>query len=463
MNNHVNSADQPESVDGQRQPVTVSRRRLLQMLGIGGVMGATSACSGTSLASSSKTPKSAKSPKQSKSPGSTKSSSGKRTANPGAATPNISGPGANRVLVVLEMQGGHDGFSMLVPYGDARFRSLRERGWTDPKELHVLDDRYALAKGLAPIADRLSLIEGVGVAKPDLSHFAMLQRWWHGDPDGVGNQLTGFLGRCCDVRAGSEPVTGLTLGGGSTPSLITAKATTVALPALDSVRELSVNNEENRRLKATLAGLANNGLVSKKTLGTSESTDNLIAAARRGLVSSIDLSTMVGRIGEAPKGYPENDIASALSMSRQLISLDAGIRIIHIPWGSFDTHSGSVGTHNDHMVRLGAALAAFDKDLKANGLGDRVLLASTSEFGRRPEANQSGTDHGTASTMMLLGPTKPGRHGSPPNFGGLDGNGNVKATVSMADYYATLAQWLGIDPSDVLSKGATPIDTLGIS
>jgi uncharacterized protein (DUF1501 family) len=151
-----------------------------------------------------------------------------------------------------------------------------------------------------------------------------------------------------------------------------------------------------------------------------------------------------------------------LALTRQLISINAGIKIFHIPWGSFDTHTNEIGTHTDHMNRLGLALDAFAKDLEANELKDRVLLASTSEFGRRAEANQSGTDHGTASTMLLMGPVKAGRHGQAVNFKTLDDQGNVRATTAMTDYYATLASWIGVRPDDVLAKGSHTISTLGI-
>ena len=112
------------------------------------------------------------------------------------------------------------------------------------------------------------------------------------------------------------------------------------------------------------------------------------------------------------------------------------------------------------MNRLGVALAAFRDDLAAHGLADRVLVATTSEFGRRPGANSGGTDHGTASTALLMGPVKPGRHGTPVSFTKLNEDGNVAATVSMTDYYATLAHWLGARPSDVLTGAAHVIDTL---
>jgi uncharacterized protein (DUF1501 family) len=448
MNSLPELPQHPESSDGARRPAEISRRQLLQLLGVGSLAAVGAACSQSPVAA----PKSSGSAKA-------KPANAKQAA-AASALAKSTGPTNDRILVVLEMQGGHDGFAMLVPYGDDKFRKLRDRVWIDPKELHMLDDRYAISKGLEPVASRLAFVEGVGVAKPDLSHTAMVHRWWQGDPEGNAGMLTGFLGRCCDVAAGKEPVTGVSMGGGSTPSLISARANTVALPSIEMVRELSKDEEEQRRLKKVMNLLAN-GPVNKSAVG-GDSTADLLAVARRGLNSSLDLSTMVGRIGEPPKGYPDSDIARSLAMTRQLISINAGIKIFHIPWGSFDTHTNEIGTHTDHMNRLGQALDAFAKDLEENGLKDRVLLASTSEFGRRAEANESGTDHGTASTMLLMGSVKAGRHGQPVNFKALDDQGNVKATTSMTDYYATLASWIGVRPDDVLAKGSHSISTLGI-
>jgi uncharacterized protein (DUF1501 family) len=169
-------------------------------------------------------------------------------------------------------------------------------------------------------------------------------------------------------------------------------------------------------------------------------------------------------LSETPKAYPEgNELGASLASIRQLISAGSGIRVFHVPFGSFDTHSGQVGTHNDYMNQFGAAVSAFRADLDAHGLSDRVLLATTSEFGRRAEANGGGTDHGTASTMLLVGPLAAGRHGTPVDFRRLDDAGNVKATVGLADYYATLAQWLGVASSDVLKGKPSVIDSLRLA
>lgn len=434
-----------------KTPLTLTRRQLMQMLGIAGAgaagTGLLAACSGGSgsEAASTTTAK----PQQ--------PAAGKARTSDALKT-------AGRILVMVELQGGNDGFATLVPYTDSRFRKMRERIWVDPKDLAIVDEKYAIAKGLAPIKDRLAFVEGVGVSKPDGSHFAMSDRWWHGDPDGRGDLQTGFLGRCCDALKGDEPITGLSLGGGSSPAMVTARAITASLPQLDMVRELAKDEPSEQRLRAAMDAMANAKSQQKKSASNGDSSlerERLTTIARSNLGSGLELLGTLNKLGERPKSYPENNsLADSLALSSQLLNLDVGVRVIHVPWGSFDTHTGEVGTHSDQMRQVGEALDAFHKDLERLGLSDRVLVATTSEFGRRPESNGSGTDHGAASTMLLSGAVKPGRHGIAPSFSRLDSDGNVKSTVSMSDYYATLATWLGVPPEEVVAKSATPISGL---
>ena len=53
---------------------------------------------------------------------------------------------------------------------------------------------------------------------------------------------------------------------------------------------------------------------------------------------------------------------------------------------------------------LAFQIAAFMNDLANQGLSDRVLVMTQSEFGRRVNENGSlGTDHGTAAPMFFVG------------------------------------------------------------
>jgi uncharacterized protein (DUF1501 family) len=142
-----------------------------------------------------------------------------------------------------------------------------------------------------------------------------------------------------------------------------------------------------------------------------------------------------------------------------VLAAGLGVRVVHVPFDAdFDTHEGHRDRHDELMRDLDASLDAFLADLDAAGLADRVLVATTSEFGRRPEeTGEGGLDHGTASTMLLAGPVDAIRLGEPVDYGRLDDDGNVAATISFDRYQATLAEWLGVPPGDVLDSAAEPL------
>lgn len=76
-----------------------------------------------------------------------------------------------------------------------------------------------------------------------------------------------------------------------------------------------------------------------------------------------------------------------------------------------------------------------------------------SEFGRRVQPNASnGTDHGTASTWLVLGDgVRGGMYGAQPSLTGLDRAGNVVPSVDHRSVYASILDgWLGADSQAVL-------------
>ncbi len=436
-----------------QSPQVVSRRQFLSLLGL------TTASAAAMLAMPDEASAASKKAAAKK----TKAVKGKAVVPAGPIPldpPTSNGPPARagqRTLVVIELQGGNDGFSMLIPSGDGRFRQLRDHVWLEPGNMVRLDDRYSVAKGLAPLMGNLALVEGVGVAKPEFSHTEMMTRWWQGDPDGNRGVRTGFLGRCCDLMGNTSGISAVSVGGGFTPSLVSERAATVALPDVGSLRELT--QDQDPRMRPALSALTEGG---NEASGLDAVDGDLLAKARAGMASGLNLLGGLGGVTGKKNGYPDDSLGGSLSLVRELISLNQGIRILHIPWGSFDTHTNQRWSHPDQMNHLGAALGAFRNDLTRNGLSDRVLVATVSEFGRRPGANASGTDHGAASTALLMGPVRAGRHGAPLNFNQLDNSGNVAATVSMNDYYATLASWLGLPISELMAGGGTPLASVGI-
>src|SRR6266446_1498615 len=126
----------------------------------------------------------------------------------------------------------------------------------------------------------------------------------------------------------------------------------------------------------------------------------------------------------------------------------------------FDTamttvHYTELGRHDSLMNYLDSAITAFHDDLTAYGMADRVMIATWSEFGRRPKENASGgTDHGTASPIFLIGDgVKGGLYGETPNLAKLDQLGNLSYAVDFrAVYQEILASHLGVDAKEILGQ-----------
>ncbi|MFE3195364.1 DUF1501 domain-containing protein [Nocardia sp. NPDC059240] len=359
-----------------------------------------------------------------------------------------------RRLLVIEMAGGSDGLSMTVPYADSRYRDLRRRTAIAAEQVHVIDDRLGLHPRLAQLAaSGVSVVPGVGTAKPDLSHFEMLHRWQTGDPEGTARTDTGFLGRLCDhLGDPGAPAVGVALGAGPSPALACERVTTLSV---DHGTEglFPVFEDDNIR---------DAWLAAQRAMAHPDRADApTFATARSGSAAALRFSDVAATLSPAADGYPDSDLGIQLRLAARLLADDNhGLRIVHVPMGAdFDTHTAHPDRYADLMTDLDDCLAAVRRDLAARGLTDRVLIAAYSEFGRRvPDNDSAGLDHGAAGTALLLGPTNPGVFGEPPSLRNLDADDNLRATVDMAEFYATIAEgWFGVPATDVLPGTPRPL------
>jgi uncharacterized protein (DUF1501 family) len=130
------------------------------------------------------------------------------------------------------------------------------------------------------------------------------------------------------------------------------------------------------------------------------------------------------------------------------------VRVVGLTVGHFDTHAGQPGVLQRDLQLASDSIYAFQRDLEARGIADRVITHVWSEFGRRGAENASGgTDHGSAGVGFLIGTKVKGQQlGSHPGVtGGLDGQGNLKPTADFrAIYAALLEQWFEVDSNAIL-------------
>lgn len=359
-----------------------------------------------------------------------------------AASPASPASGSDRLLVVLEMPGGNDGLSTVVPYGDGAYYDARPTVALAAGDVLALDDQLGLHPNLARIAARgAAAVVGVGAPEPDGSHFEMMQRWWRGDPapsvDGLG-----WVGRLADVLDdGSAVATALTIGTGSHPILRSDHASTLAIPGADAAWYLAggdgpVDTAFQRGVRA-IGGAGGDGYYGRLA-GMSGRT---VALAEQ----------LVGDEQEIT-GYPDSQLGRSLAFTRRLFQLGTGIRVVHVVMdGDFDTHEGHGYRHPEQMTALDEAVGAFFDDLDATGMADRVVLMTTSEFGRTVHENGSaGLDHGSASSMLVMGPVGTGIVGSHPSLTDLDDNDDLIATARFDSYLGAVVEgWLGVPAAEV--------------
>lgn len=160
----------------------------------------------------------------------------------------------------------------------------------------------------------------------------------------------------------------------------------------------------------------------------------------------------------APSGSKNNPLSSQFELVARLIGGGCKTKVFMVRIGGFDTHADqttsfdpTMGVHAALMYHISATMQAFQDDLKARGLEDRVLTVTTSEFGRRINSNGSyGTDHGTGGPIMIFGKgAKAGVYGTSPDLT----NENVTNVEMQFDYrevYANLLHnWMGVSEADV--------------
>ncbi len=361
----------------------------------------------------------------------------------------------DRILVMIQLGGGNDGLQTVIPIGDPKYRDLRPNLGKEADAALAIDKSVGLhqnLKGIKALYDqgKVAVVQGVGYPAPSFSHFDSIRVWETGDP--TRRQQNGWLGKTIEKNYDSagHPLVGCATGTTSTPGML-------------------------RDLQATLTVI--NDQASFKFQGNSDNVDKVMGTLYTstpgiyGALFDTAMATVRDTVAQlktsAAKYVPKaaysdnqrlvfsskNQLAAALQLASELIVTGTGVKVLHVTLGGFDTHYTEQARHGDLMAYLDSAVSAFHADLTAYGMADRVLIATWSEFGRRPQENASGgTDHGTAAPVFLIGdPVKGGLYGQTPSLSKLDSSQNVSFNVDFRSVYQEiLTSHLGVDGPDVL-------------
>jgi uncharacterized protein (DUF1501 family) len=363
----------------------------------------------------------------------------------------------DHVLVIVQLSGGNDGLNMVIPVADySKYYNARTN--VAIPENRVLPISGVTGTGLHPsmtglqglFADgKAKLIQAVGYPQPNFSHFRATDIWMSGsDSRQVLN--TGWLGRFLDEMYPGFPI-GYPNSTMTDPLAIQiGSVTSLTLQGAAQPMGMSISNP------SSFYSFVNNQI---------DPAPNSYAGKELSFVR--EMSKQTQKFGEVIKAanakvttqspYPtSNSLADQLKIVARLIKGGLKTKIYMVNYGGFDTHSNqtvagdtSIGYHATLLGNVSNAIKAFMDDLKFQGVEERVVGMTYSEFGRRILSNGStGTDHGAAAPLFVFGAmVQAGVSGTTPIL-------PIKATVGdnvpyqydfRSIYASILSNWLCVN------------------
>ena len=377
-----------------------------------------------------------------------------------AAAPNAP------VLISVFLDGGADSLSILAPTGDPRYPTLRPRLALAPSAgtPFAEDARLRWHPSVASLATlhaegKVTVLPAVGYTSPDQSHFTSRHYWEVGATD--AHLRTGWLGRHIDVTGDPDnPLQGLSLQSRLMPALASTKRPVASIdsPSSYTFSAHRVRGEVETRMLAAMGaiGIAHRGSHDPALRQAGE-----VATQAHRLRHQ--LMPFRGAVA-SPVAYPQSGDSFPRRLAALAAMLGGGLPLrcvaLRAP-GMYDTHSDQAGSLSNGLQLTTDSLYAFQRDLEARGVADRVLIHVWSEFGRRARENGSaGTDHGAAGIGFLIGSrargTMIGEFPGLADGSGLDRQGNLRATSDFRGVYASLLeQWFGMDAAAVIPNAAS--------
>lgn len=386
---------------------------------------------------------------------------GERSAAHGAPTAD---PGI--ILVLLELYGGVDGLTTVVPFASDEYHRARPTSRVDPARVLRLNDAVGLHPALWRLRSRhdrgeLALIQGCGYPEPIYSHFRSMEVWHTARRAGRASG-DGWIGRLRRAAWPSDEREALVVHiGRELPwSLVSSDSVPLFFTSARNFRPVGRAREQ---LAVDLSAQA-----SPERAGASSSPrERLLASMKETHAASSTSSNRVQAalarfdgVGE----YPDASVGEELRTIAAMIAAGFETRVYSLAHGNYDTHGGTQGAIYQMLHdELDRALDAFLTDVSRTARGKDVVVLAFSEFGRRFHENESlGTDHGAAGPMFLVGPrVRGGILGEHPSLREPDADDNLVHTTDFRRVYASvLAQGFGIRPESVLADRFEPLPLL---
>ena len=362
----------------------------------------------------------------------------------------------DRILVLIQLNGGNDALNTIVPYEIDEYYRVRPTIAIPKGNVIQLENDHGMHPAMQSLTNmwnnnQMSVVLNTGYANSTRSHFEGTVNLATGSGRVMGggsiNQNTGVWGRYAEDVINNlgrplEHPMAVRIGGPA--SLFQSSLGNLGVSLGDS----EFIDEIARR------GLydANDTRVNGIPYGRPLKYVRSVANAALSYVGSIQRAANAGTnlAGNYNGGFGNNLAAAA-----RLIRGGLGARVLSVSIGGFDTHSeqGQMeGRHPNRWREIADSVAAFYQDLAADGLDEQVLTITFSEFGRTLGENGSrGTDHGAGASMMMFGTgLKRGVYGTQSDLVTQLYGGDPEPTTDYRQVYASILQdWFGLPTEEV--------------
>lgn len=373
----------------------------------------------------------------------------------------------DRILVLIQLSGGNDGLNTIVPVrNDVYYRKRPTIAIRREESILLSDDigMHPAMSALRPLWDngKMNVVHNVGYSNHSRSHGDGTDIWISGSSSRNNVLTDGWIGRYFAHKVPNysidPPVYPLGVRIGGSAALFESEFGNMGV-TFGGASQLERIFEQGGFYNADDVPNTHYGRALKRSREVANDSFRYLDAIER---SARDTANLVD--------YPNDSFAGSMAMVARMVRGQLGSKVFLVSRGGFDTHGSQGGAEGRHAGLVGSladGIAAFYNDLAEDGLADKVLCMTFSEFGRTLDENASnGTDHGSSAPVMLFGPVNGGMTGEHASLLELDGGGDPVYTQDYRDIYLSiLRDWFELEDEafqDVLPgqhEGMNLIDT----
>ncbi len=401
--------------------------------------------------------------------------------------PGISPFGDYKALVCLFFAGGADSNNMLIPYGETEYNEYKgirtdlalAQNTLLPINLQGGDGRqFAVHPGMPEVQQlfnngNLAFINNVGtlvepitlqqwesgsakVPQGLFSHADQIHQWQTSIPDQSNSY--GWAGRMADILHSANSNEKISMNLSLSGNNVMQKGRNVVSFSIDPQEgALGINQYGESSEFGAIQTSAINSMLEQQYANLFKQT--FATQVRSSIDAGIELQAALTNAPQLTTSFSVNQVSQSFNTIAKSIAVAGNLGMTRqtyfILFGGWDHHDEVINAQAAMLPIVSKALGEFNAALNELGLQNSVTTFTASDFARTLTSNGKGSDHGWGGSHMVMGGAVNGGQffGNYPSlYAGnpLDtGRGRLIPTTSTDEYFAELALWFGVPPSEL--------------